>query len=117
MAECLAGLVYVNAVQKGAPAIMGPFCFVSDLRTGAMSGGSPEQALLSAAAAQVIRSYDLTSGVPSGMTDSKMPDIQSGYEKAYNHALVANAGANLLYEFGRNGGEPPRLQHGAAGDR
>jgi trimethylamine:corrinoid methyltransferase-like protein len=32
------------------------------------------------------------------MTDSKMPDVQSGYEKAYNHALVGNAGANLLYE-------------------
>jgi trimethylamine--corrinoid protein Co-methyltransferase len=77
---------------------MGPFCFVSDLRTGAMSGGSPEQALLSAAAAQIVHFYDLTSGVPSGMTDSKLPDIQSGYEKAYNHALVANAGANLLYE-------------------
>lgn len=98
IAECLAGLVYVNAVQQGAPAIMGPFCFVSDLRTGAMSGGSPEQALLSAAAAQIIRFYNLTSGVPSGMTDSKLPDIQSGYEKAYNHALVANAGANLIYE-------------------
>jgi trimethylamine--corrinoid protein Co-methyltransferase len=98
IAECLAGLVYVNAVQKGAPAIMGPFCFVSDLRTGAMSGGSPEQALLSAAAAQVVQFYDLTAGVPSGMTDSKTPDVQSGYEKAYNHALVGNAGANLLYE-------------------
>jgi trimethylamine---corrinoid protein Co-methyltransferase len=98
IAECLAGLVYVNAVQKGAPAIMGPFCFVSDLRTGAMSGGSPEQALLSAAAAQIVHFYDLTSGVPSGMTDSKMPDVQSGYEKAYNHALIGNAGANLLYE-------------------
>jgi trimethylamine---corrinoid protein Co-methyltransferase len=98
IAECLAGLVYVNAVKKGAPAIMGPFCFVSDLRTGAMSGGSPEQALLSAAAAQIVQFYDLTSGVPSGMTDSKLPDVQSGYEKAYNHALVGNAGANLLYE-------------------
>ena len=63
-----------------------------------MSGGSPEQALLSSAAAQVIHHYDLTSGVPSGMTDSKLPDIQSGYEKAYNHALVGNAGGNLLYE-------------------
>ena len=24
--------------------------------------------------------------------------MQAGYEKAYNHALVANAGANLIYE-------------------
>ena len=42
-AECLAGLVYVNAIKPGAPAIFGTWCFVSDLRTGAMSGGSPEQ--------------------------------------------------------------------------
>ena len=98
IAECLAGLFYVNAVKQGAPAIFGPFCFVSDLRTGAMSGGSPEQALLSAATAQIAQFYDLTCGTPSGMTDSKMPDAQAGYEKAYNHALVGNAGANLLYE-------------------
>ena len=45
VAECLAGLVYVNAIKPGAPAIFGTWCFVSDLRTGAMSGGSPEQAL------------------------------------------------------------------------
>jgi trimethylamine--corrinoid protein Co-methyltransferase len=32
------------------------------------------------------------------MTDAKLPDAQSGYEKAYNHALVGNAGANLCYE-------------------
>jgi len=100
MAECLAGLVYVNAIKPGAPAIFGPYCFISDLRTGAMSGGSPEQALLSAGAAQIAQYYDLTCGTPSGMTDSKIPDAQSGYEKAYNHALVGNAGANLIYECG-----------------
>ena len=32
------------------------------------------------------------------MSDAKMPDMQAGYEKAYNHALVGNAGANLIYE-------------------
>jgi trimethylamine--corrinoid protein Co-methyltransferase len=98
VAECLAGLVYVNAIKPGAPAIFGTWCFVSDLRTGAMSGGSPEQALLSAASAQLSRYYDLTGGTASGMSDAKLPDAQSGYEKAYNHALVGNAGANLIYE-------------------
>jgi trimethylamine--corrinoid protein Co-methyltransferase len=97
-AECLAGLVYVNAIKPGAPAIFGTWCFVSDLRTGAMSGGSPEQALLSAASAQMSRFYDLTGGTASGMSDAKLPDMQAGYEKAYNHALVGNAGANLIYE-------------------
>ncbi|MDE0224922.1 MAG: trimethylamine methyltransferase family protein, partial [Gammaproteobacteria bacterium] len=35
-AECLGGLVYVNAIEPGAPAILGAWPFVSDLRTGAM---------------------------------------------------------------------------------
>jgi len=98
VAECLAGLVYVNAIKPGAPAIFGTWCFVSDLRTGAMSGGSPEQALLSAAAGQMAHFYDLTGGTASGMTDAKIADGQSGAEKGINHALVGNAGANLIYE-------------------
>ena len=98
VAECLAGLVYVNAIKPGHPAIFGTWCFVSDLRTGAMSGGSPEQALLSAAAGQMAHFYDLTGGTASGMTDSKLPDGQAGAEKALNHALVGNAGANMIYE-------------------
>jgi trimethylamine--corrinoid protein Co-methyltransferase len=98
VAEVLAGLVYVNALVPGHPAIFGTWPFVSDLRTGAMSGGSAEQALLSAACAQMAHFYDLTGGVPAGMTDSKLPDAQAGHEKALNHALVANAGANMIYE-------------------
>ncbi len=98
VAEVLAGLVYVNAIKPGHPAIFGTWCFVSDLRTGAMSGGSPEQALLSSAAGQMANFYDLTGGTASGMTDSKIADGQAGAEKALNHALVGNSGANLIYE-------------------
>ena len=53
---------------------------------------------MSAASGQISRFYDLTGGTASGMSDAKLPDIQAGYEKAYNHALVGNAGANLIYE-------------------
>lgn len=98
VAEVLAALCYVNALKPGAPAIFGTWPFVSDLRTGAMSGGSGEQALLMAACAQMGQFYDLPTGVASGMSDSKLPDAQSGAEKGYNHALVGNAGANLIYE-------------------
>ena len=98
VAEVLAGLVYVNAIRPGAPAIFGLWPFVSDLRSGAMSGGSPEQALLSASCGQMAHFYDLTGGTSSGISDSKVPDFQSGAEKGYNHALVGNAGANLIYE-------------------
>jgi trimethylamine--corrinoid protein Co-methyltransferase len=98
VAECLAALVYVNAIVPGAPAILGPWPFVSDLRTGAMSGGSGEQALLTAACAQMGHFYDLPTGSAAGMCDAKMPDIQAGYEKGLTAGLVGVSGLNLVYE-------------------
>jgi len=97
-AECLGGLVYVNAIKPGAPAILGTWPFVSDLRTGAMSGGSPEQAILSSACAQMGNYYGLPTGTACGMSDSKFPDFQGGAERAYTTACAATSGANIVYE-------------------
>ncbi|WP_421914694.1 trimethylamine methyltransferase family protein [Mesorhizobium sp.] len=98
VAEVLAGLVYVNAIKPGHPAIFGTWPFVSDLRTGAMSGGSGEQAMMTAACAQMAQFYDLPGGSPAGMTDSKLPDIQSGYEKGITNVMAGLSGLNLVYE-------------------
>jgi len=98
LAECLAALTAVNLMSPGHPCVMGLWPFVSDLRTGAMSGGSGEEGVLNAAAAQVANWLGLPSGVAAGMTDSKVPDNQAGYEKGLNVALAGHAGANLVYE-------------------
>jgi trimethylamine--corrinoid protein Co-methyltransferase len=98
VAEVLAGLCYVNAIKPGHPAIFGTWPFVSDLRTGAMSGGSAEQAVLTAACAQMAQFYDLPGGSAAGMTDSKLPDIQSGYEKGITDVMAGLSGLNLVYE-------------------
>jgi trimethylamine--corrinoid protein Co-methyltransferase len=98
VAEVLAGLVYVNAISKGHPAIFGTWPFVSDLRTGAMSGGSGEQALLSAACAQMSHFYDLPGGAAAGIADSKMPDVQAGYEKGITNVMAGLSGLNMVYE-------------------
>jgi trimethylamine--corrinoid protein Co-methyltransferase len=97
-AECLGGLVYVNAIKPAAPAILGAWPFVSDLRTGAMSGGSPEQGLLSAACAQMGNHFDLPFGTACGMSDAKTPDFQAGAERASTALAAALSGANIVYE-------------------
>ena len=97
-AEILGGLVYVNAIKPGAPAILGAWPFVSDLRTGAMSGGSPEQGLISAACGQMGVHFDLPFGTACGMSDSKFPDYQGGAERAYTVLPPALSGANIIYE-------------------
>jgi trimethylamine---corrinoid protein Co-methyltransferase len=98
VAECLAGLVYINCVVPGAIAIWGPWPFVSDLRTGAMSGGSGEQALITSGCAQMGQFYNLTVGSAAGMCDSKLPDMQAGYEKGVTAGISAMTGLNLMYE-------------------
>jgi trimethylamine---corrinoid protein Co-methyltransferase len=98
VAECLAGVVYANSIKKGAPCIFGTWPFVSDLRTGAMSGGSAEQALLTAGCAQMHRYYDLPGGAASGISDSKLPDMQAGWEQGITNSLAGLAGLNMCYE-------------------
>ncbi|RUS60090.1 methyltransferase [Pseudorhodobacter sp. E13] len=98
VAECLAGVVYANAIKPGAPCVFGTWPFVSDLRTGAMSGGSAEQALLTAGCAQMHRFYDLPGGAASGISDSKLPDMQAGWEQGITNSLAGLAGLNMCYE-------------------
>jgi trimethylamine--corrinoid protein Co-methyltransferase len=98
VAECLAGLVYVNAISPGHPAIFGTWPFVSDLRTGAMSGGSGEQALLTAGCAQMHRFYGLPGGAAAGIADAKLPDMQAGWEQMCTNVMAGLAGLNMVYE-------------------
>jgi trimethylamine--corrinoid protein Co-methyltransferase len=98
VAECLAGVVYVNSISPGFPAIFGTWPFVSDLRTGAMSGGSGEQGLLSAGCAQMHQFYGLPGGAAGGMSDSKLPDMQAGWEQGILNVLCGLSGLNMVYE-------------------
>ncbi|MEO0936876.1 MAG: trimethylamine methyltransferase family protein [Pseudomonadota bacterium] len=98
VAECLAGLVYVQAIQPGAPAVFGTWPFGLDLRTGAMTIGSGEQALLTAGCAQMHRFYDLPGGAAAGGSDSKLPDMQAGWEMSNTATAAGLAGCNMIYE-------------------
>ena len=95
-AETLAGMVLAWLVDEQAKAVFGPRPMITDLRTGAMAGGCGEQAMLTAAAAQMARHYGLPSSTIAGATESKIPDAQSGYEKCLTVAQTVQAGANIV---------------------
>jgi trimethylamine--corrinoid protein Co-methyltransferase len=85
-------------LRPGHPVIMGNWGFVSDLRTGAFSGGGGEQALLGAASGQMAAFYGVPGGMGAGMTDSKLPDNQAGFEKALSLTLAGLSGAGFVFE-------------------
>ena len=98
VAESLAGLANINILKPGHPVIIGNWVMVSDLRTGAFSGGGGEQALLGAASGQMSRFYGIPGGMGAGMSDSKLPDNQAGMEKALTMALAALSGGGFVFE-------------------
>ena len=98
-AETLACLVVMNLVRPGTAMNFGMWPFISDLRTGAFSGGSGEEALITAATVQLANHYGFITSVASGMTDSKLMDAQAGYEKAITTTAAALAGCNQLCTY------------------
>jgi len=98
VAETLVPLIIGNLIRPGLPVSFGIWPFVSDLRTGSFTGGGGEEALLTAAAVQMCRFYDLPSSVGAGMTDAKAIDAQAGYEKGVSVTLAAVAGGNYVNE-------------------
>ncbi len=98
-AETLACMAVVNLVRPGSVINFGMWPFISDLRTGAFSGGSGEEALVMAASAQLCNHFGFITSVACGMTDSKTMDAQAGYEKAITATALALAGGNLIAAY------------------
>jgi len=94
-AETLSCMAVVNMVRPGAAINFGMWPFISDLRTGAFSGGSGEEALVMAATVQLCNHFGFITSAASGMTDSKIMDAQAGYEKAITTTALALAGGNM----------------------
>ena len=63
-----------------------------------MSGGSGEQALLTAGCAQMHQFYGLPGGAAAGIADSKLPNMQAGWEQMCSNVLAGLAGLNMVYE-------------------
>lgn len=100
IAETLSGMIFAWLVNPEAKIIFGTRPLVTDLRTGAMSGGSGEGAISMAASAQMANYYGLANSTIAGATDSKVADAQSGYEKSLTVTLAAQAGSNLVTQAG-----------------
>jgi len=96
-AEELSGITYCQLVKPGTPVILGYVPSVADLRTGNFVGGAVEFGMMNAAVAQMGQFYNLPVYNSSGLSDSKLPDIQAGYEKGITGLAAALSGANFIH--------------------
>ena len=99
-AEDLAMNAIVQVSNPGSPVIYGARCAPIDMRTGFLSWGSAETALMSAAAVQIAHYYNIPVDGHGPCTDSKTFDEQAGFEKSMTGLLPAMAGAEIISAAG-----------------
>jgi trimethylamine--corrinoid protein Co-methyltransferase len=96
--DSLLGVMLTQIVNPGTPVIMGSVATSTDLRNLRYLAGSVEMGLLNAAGAQMAQFYQVPFYATGGMTDSKVLDVQAGYESAMTNLLCALAGSNFIHD-------------------
>ncbi|MBW2657319.1 MAG: trimethylamine methyltransferase family protein, partial [Deltaproteobacteria bacterium] len=99
-AEVLSGIILAQLTKKGVSCTYGSTSTILDLRFGTSAIGSPEYGMINASIAKLAQYYRLPSYVGGGASDSKIPDIQSGYEFTLSATLSALAGGNIVFGSG-----------------
>jgi len=95
-AEVLSMITLMQLVNPGTPVLYGAVSTVMDMKTTMTRLGSPELGITHAGFAQLAKRYNIPSRGAAGSTDSKVLDIQAGYETAFNLILATCAGFNFI---------------------
>ena len=96
--ETLTGVILAQLVNPGTPVIYGSVATSMDMKSGSYLAGSIESGLINAGLAQMAQYYRIPFYATAGMSDSKLPDCQAGYEKAATTMLAVLAGANYIHD-------------------
>ena len=95
-AEVLAGIVLTQLIREGTPVVFSGASSSAEMHTGALSAGSPEMALITAATIQLARYYNLPVRSGGAVSDAKIPDAQSSHESMMNILMAQVSGVNFV---------------------
>ncbi len=98
-AEALAGIVLMQLIRPGTPAVMGSFLSTIDMQSGSPAFGGPESAKGLYASGQLARRYRLPWRAGGGsLTSSQTVDAQAAQESWNTLQAAFHAGANLVVQ-------------------
>ena len=95
-AEVMSGIVISQLVKEGAPVIWGGSATVFDLRKGTTPIGAIESMMITAGYTQVAKSLDFITHGYIGLSDTKVNDMQAGFETGYGMSLAALSKIDLV---------------------
>jgi trimethylamine--corrinoid protein Co-methyltransferase len=99
-AEVLSGLALIELAYPGAPVFYAAAQTVMDLRTGAYTGGGPEDFLFGAATNRLADFYRVPLSMGSFATGAKEPNWQAGLENSLSTFMSSMARSDMLLGVG-----------------
>jgi len=99
-AEVLSALTLIQLVHPGAPVFYAAAQTAMDLRTGAYTGGGPEDFLFGAATNSLSDFYNLPLSMGSFATGAKEPNWQAGIENSLSTLMASLAMSDMLLGVG-----------------
>ncbi|MDW7675529.1 MAG: trimethylamine methyltransferase family protein [Bacillota bacterium] len=96
--EALSGILLAQLIKPGAPVLYSVVPTTADMRTMGFLFGAVENGIMNSVCAQLATFYNLPMYATGGTTEAKIPDAQTGYEKAITTLMPALAGAQLIHE-------------------
>ncbi len=96
-AEQLAGITICQLTNPGAPVLYGGIPGMANLRNMGYMGGAIECGMMNAAIHQMAHYIKVPNYNSAGLSDSKIPDSQAAWEKAFTNVLVAMGGSNYIH--------------------
>jgi trimethylamine--corrinoid protein Co-methyltransferase len=95
-AESMSGVTIHQVANPGAPVVWGGAPAITDMRFGSTPMGAIETGMLDAACTQIGKRLDMPTHAYLGASDSKVIDVQAGYESGMSVLLGALAGINMI---------------------
>lgn len=95
-AENLAGVVIAQLARNGAPIIWGGSPSMFDMRFGTPPMGAIETMMLNIGNVEMGKFLNLPTHAYMGLSDSKLPDCQAGFEAGMGALLSGLAGINVV---------------------
>ena len=96
-AEVMAGITVHQLTRPGAPVLYGGLPAMAEMRGLGYRGGAVECAMMQTAIHQLSQRIDVPNYASSGLSDSKISDIQAGWEKAFTTGLAVMGGNNYIH--------------------
>ena len=96
-ADVISGIAIIQLANPGNPVWYGTCGSIMDLRLGRIAIGAVEMGLINVASAQISHFYDIPCRGTASATDSKLLDIQAGYEKALVLTMAVLGGVNKIF--------------------